>query len=520
MENNIKTKENIIDTSVLEEMDRWEKEETFSIPHMRSYIFLLAVFLIINVTAVLYVNFSKNIYYWESSLYWNLTEELSRIPLSSDFFKSIYSSTFQTYNYIAALIPALTAKIFGFSRLCYILTVINCYLFPSVVLIYLIMRKHAKNPILMTAVILMACPFPLYASLYGLADAGGLTLCYVCFLLYFRKRQEMPVQIVGLRKKKQPPESGKTIVRYVIIGICLGAMVLFRRHFSFFAVSFMVAMLAEDMLHARRLRNFIVTAAVFAGIILMFPGFILDNAMPAASELVNTSSSSLYAELALFAKYYGMAFLIITLAISLYMCIVKKDRRIITLWVQMILCYIMFLAAENHRMQNLILYTPPLTMILVIFISYAQEEPSKLKKKIYRNADRSKNTKGSALKKAAAAVLIVIGFADIASVYLRNSNNVQNDHELSNISFLPSYSLRPVVREDADELLELKSYLNSLVSSGEKVIVLATSDILNGDIIRNAGISLGYRDRTDDYISSAHLFDSSNEDIDIFFSAD
>ena len=129
------------------------------------------------------------IYFWDDSTYWDIARKIASGAFSEGgFWHNVYNSVAeQDYNYIAGLPSALVVKIFGESRLAYILGLVNLYLVTSFAMVYVLAKKVSKAPKIAAVISLMICPSMVFLTFNGFVDIGGLLGCLVCFNLYFVK---------------------------------------------------------------------------------------------------------------------------------------------------------------------------------------------------------------------------------------------------------------------------------------------------------------------------------------------
>ncbi len=485
-----------IDISVLDRIND-DEDEHMQVPHTRSIIFMASVFVLLNICAVIYVRLSRTMYYWGTSEYWELAKTLAT-RTSGGFFSEIYRSINQDgANYLAAFLPSVTAKVFTQSRMGYILTITDLYLFPMLIALYILVKKHTKNPILMTILLLLFCPLPVYLTLSGCVDAGAAALVFTAYILYFDKFKSEDFHF-RLRKKHVKTNSRGEWKRYVKIGLLLGAAVLFRRQFIYFTVSFIITMLAEYIIFGGRIRNVIITAVSALVPLCCFPGFLATI----GAEAGIAADCSLSGFLSAFTGGFGMVLILTAAVSSVYIFTKKHDRRVVTLWVQTLLCALMLEISAGHEIYNIMLYIPPMLMLIIIFLGHIQE-PIKRELQMYPTRQRSVKSSGTASKNA---VVLWLCFAALSTA-MSVTNESSTERTLS---FYPKYSMCAPSRDDITELLELKKYINTTVGDDETVGVLAASDTFNADILKNVGCSLGITDRDSSFITQLPVSDTGN----------
>ena len=114
----------------------------------------------------------------------------------------------------------MIVKIFGESRLAYVLGLVNLYLVTSFAMVYVLAKKVSKAPKIAAVISLMICPSMVFLTFNGFVDIGGLLGCLVCFNLYFVKDKD-----------------DDAIWRYAVIGVLLVALMLWRRWYAFFSTN-------------------------------------------------------------------------------------------------------------------------------------------------------------------------------------------------------------------------------------------------------------------------------------------
>ena len=442
-------------------------------PHHKTLIYFAVVWAVLNILAIIYITKSNYIYFWDDSTYCDIARKIASGAFSEGgFWHNVYNSVAeQDYNYIAGLPSALIVKIFGESRLAYILGLVNLYLVTSFAMVYVLAKKVSKAPKIAAVISLMICPSMVFLTFNGFVDIGGLLGCLVCFNLYFVKDKDDDV-----------------IWRYAVIGVLLVALMLWRRWYAFFTVSFITAMLADCVLFKKKWYKPIVTIAV-VGLILVvfFRDFLVYKLMKDYGNLYSGYKFSVGTDLKLITRYFGIIFVGVLAVSSVVMAVKKKETRTLFMWVQMIVCLFMFLSTQTHGQQHLLLYIPSLIMLTLISIRHITKEWA------------------------------LIGISLLALVHSENvyipRTQPHNIQEIKHMALIPNFSMLPVSRDDTDEILALKKKLDTTVYDGDTLGVLASSFTLNEDILINAEPSLGVKSIRDNYIVSLPQVDSRDRDL-------
>lgn len=457
--------------------DKYDREEIgekdFSLKSwQKNIIYFLIIALTVNILAVLYITKSSVIYFWDDATYWDISRKIASGAINEGgFWRNVYASVgTQDYNYIAALPSAFLARLFGESRLVYVLGLVNMYLLPSFIAVYLLARKLSKAPKIATAIVILICPSMMFLTFNGFVDIGGLLICLLCFNLYYAKGGE-----------------GR-IWRYALIGALLVLMMLWRRWYAFFAVSFVTAMLADCVLFKRKWQGAAVTIAVCALLLtLCFRDFLINQLIRDYGSLYADYKFSVTTDFKLITRYFGVIFIAVLAAASVAAGIKKKEMRTVFIWLQMIVCLFMFISTQTHGQQHLLLYAPSLIMLTLITIKHINKEWMLIG-------------------------ISVLALAHSLNVYIPRLQP-KSLNEIKGYALIPNFSMLPQSRGDTDEILALKQKLDTTVYDGDTLGVLASSFVLNEDILKNVQPSLGVKQIRDNYIVSLPQVDSRDRDL-------
>ena len=89
--------------------------------------------------------------------------------------------------------------------------------------------------------------------------------------------------------------------------------------------------------------------------------------------------------------------------------------------------------------------------------------------------------------------------------------------EIKYYSPVPSFSVMTVVREDTQQILELKNRLDKIIEKDKTLGVISSSFKMNEDILKNVQQSLGKKATRPDYIVSLPQVDSRDTDMTPFY---
>ncbi len=446
-------------------------------PWHKTVIYFLIIWTIVNILAVIYIKAGKFIYFWDDSTYWDISRKIASGALNEGgLWRNVCNSIAeQDYNYIAGLPSAVLARLFGDSRLVYVTGLVNMYLLPSFVFIYLIAKKVSKAPKIAAVITVMLCPSMMFLAFNGFVDIGGLLLCLICFNLYYI-RKDNKIQVGG------------GVWRYMLIGVLLVFMMLWRRWFAFFAVSFVTAMLADCVLFRRKWYGAAITIAC-AGVVLIafFKDFVFYKLLLDYGNLYSGYKFSIGTDFKLITRYFGIIYVLVLAGASVAAGIKKQEHCMVFMWLQMVVCLAMFISTQTHGQQHLLLYIPSLIMLTLMTIRYITKEWM-------------------------LAGISLLAILHSVFVYIPRSQP-QNIQEIKRAALIPTFSMLPVSRGDTEDILALKQRLDTTVFEGDTLGVLASSFTLNEDILKNVEPSLGVKAIRDNYIVSLPQVDSRDRDL-------
>lgn len=454
----------------IDELD--EEQDTPGLSSRQKNLIIFGIIaLVLNLLAVIYVNLCREIYYWSNADYWNVARKIASGEYSGHLWSTVYDSILNSeFNDIPALISAVFIRLFGESRMVFILSLVNCYLLPADILIYLTAKKLGKAPLITTLIVIFTMPVMIYLTFNGFTEMGGFLMCMLCFYLYFRKDGKEP-----------------GVGHQITIGLLLAALMLWNNWFLFFSVSFVTAMLADAILFRKKWYMCLIALAVMiATVSFFFEGFMFRRLIAAYG---NGSFHFRFAlNMRMITRYLGLIFLLLMAAGSLWAMIKHRDRRPVFVWIQLIVCYLVFTATQTHGQGHLLMYVPGFIVLLILTIRYIHKEQALL---------------GICLLAVIHATNVVIPHKQPSSA-----------EEIRHCALFPNFSMRPVVRESAYDILTLKTTLDNIVPAGQYLGVLSYSNILNSELLKNAEPSLNIHQYRVDYIANTiPYFDLDNTDI-------
>ncbi len=456
-------------------LDRFGEEKQMKKPMnpvLKDVIFIAVIWLVMNLAGALYMSLSKNVYFWDSATYWDISRTIASGALGDGLWARVYNSIGEMdYNYIAGLPGALWIKLFGESRDAYILGLVNMYLMPAITLVYILAARLSKGKMTAAVLVILLIPSLIFMCFIGFVDIGGMLPCLLCMYLYFTAND---------RKSE--------LWKYAVIGMLVVLEMLWRRWYAFFGVSFITAMAADSLIFRKRPIPAII-AALTAGAVLMlfFRDFVFNRLLADYGSMYSGYKFSISTDIKLIARYFGMLTVAFLAIGSVAAGVIKKERRTVFLWLQLLICFFMFTSVQTHGQQHLLLYMPSLLVMALILI---------------KHIDRV----------WILAAVAVTAMANSVNVFIprKQPDNIQ---QIKHYAFIPDFSMRPIVRDDIDDILMLKYTLDSVVEEGKTLGVLASSFTLNEDILRNIEPSLGLESSRENYIYPLPQVDSRDTDM-------
>ena len=425
--------------------------------------------IVLNLLAVIYISQSHDIYYWSNADYWSMARNIASGGLGDGLWRTIYNSVVNNeFNYIPALPSALFARLFGQSRMVFILSLVNYYLLPANIIIYLLAKKLGKAPLISTLIVIFTMPITVYLTLNGFTEMGGLVISLLCFYLYFN--------------------NNKKLWRYILIGVLLAALMIWNNWFIFFGVSFITAMIADAIIFRKQRwqMSLVTLLSMVVVVALFFQGFLFKR-------LISTYGNGAFdfqpmTNLKLITRYFGLIALVLLAINSIIIAIRHKEKRTFFVWMQILVCYITFTATQTHGQGHLLMYVPGLAVLAILSVKYIRKEQVLLG-------------------------IIALALVHTVNIFIPRAQP-QSIAEIKRLALVPDFSMRPHTRDSAYDILTLKTTLDNIIPEGEYLGVLSYSDILNSEMLKNAEPSLNIKQYRVNYIANTiPYFDVPDVDI-------
>ena len=451
----------------LEEKDTRQKAVKKPIKYIDLYL-VCGVVLLTLIFALVYVLRSKVVYFWDNSTYWDIGRMLAEKPLNFAILKDVYISIGTSdYNYFLAFPVALWMKIFGITRISYILAIIVMYVVPTEILVFLMCKKISKAHRFAYVITVLIIPALTYLAVIGFIDVAGVFLGLLCYYLYF-------TDVLSNHKW----------LKSVFIGILLVLVMISRRYFAFFAVSFLTVIAIDAILFKRDIKPLIVTVVTTAAVLLMcFYPFFTNILLKDYGTLYSSYKYSFGTDIKLITRYFGLIFLLFLIVAVIYSAVKNKSINAVLALLQSVVCAVMFISTQTHGQQHLLLYIPSFIYLVIICIN-------------------------SINKLWMLALVTVVAISNAVSPAIKRVQP-QNIQEIKHVALLPNYSITPPKRDDINEIIALKQSLDEKIPDGATCGVLSSSFTLNSSILINAMPSVNMQEaRSDNYIVGLPEVDS------------
>jgi hypothetical protein len=444
-------------------------------PILGSVLLLVVVLLALDLYTVRFVAAERELYRADQLAYWSfssqLADDLRQHPWAA--VQAVAASVAHSdINLLPAVPIAIPMLVAGNSRVAYLLSVINIYgLAALVVLLAVLMRTAAPTRLVLVAYLaaLLMLPGLWRPVLIGYLDIGGVALGMIVLAAYLRN------DALSHRPKD-----------LALLGFLVGLLAVSRRWFGLWSVAFCGVVVLDAVWCAWRSRSldrhrlwqaarvpFVLglsaaaTVAVLAGPIAMRrigPGY--------AERFSAYSSSSSAAELmAKVIAEYGLISLGLLVACVVLLIGRRTTRRFGVLVSLHIACtFTMMVSVQDHSPQHWYLYAAG--VLLVIGTGFVM---------LFETVRPSRRL-------AVISGFLVLGVLLTTSVYSVRAEAVANALG----PLVPDQRVRPIIREDIDEVFRLIGELDHLAARDPGYIyVLGATGTLSEQTLAFANLSLG-----------------------------
>lgn len=426
-----------------------------------------------------FISREKYIYFWDYYHYWAKYQDLGgllvRSPLKalSDIVQTIRNDD---YNLLPVFFLMPFRVLFGEDRLGYILGIATVYFFPAAVVAAMLVEKSAPRQsgrslvawgIALTTFLLF--PQNWIPVLFGFPDVAGVAVIGAILLLVGRK----PFEEQGFRS-------------LLLLSALLAFMIMLRRWYAYWVVSFFFALSAERIVtlfprHRFRFREYLPVLKHVIATGILSTGIFFIAASPIAKRMVSTDYAEMYSaykttaaiipfvrdvcgHLGLFASLLFVVALVVNTMQS------RTQALSLFLLFHVIGVVFFFSRVQNFSPQHYYLIIPSMILAISVFMV----------------------TMAGALRTSAAkAVFFALYLAVLAAQFWIVFGKPAYIDGMA--QWVSADRHPPLQRHDLNEMHRLLDALKERVRVGEDIVyVVASSVIINDDILRNACRSFGY----------------------------
>lgn len=444
---------------------------------------LFALAILANVFVAYFVHREHYIYFWDFSGYGFQLVDTSTLLLEhpvAALRSVIWSARHSDYSALAILPLVPFEWLFGSSRLSYILAITNVFVLPSVFLIALLAQRINSTEWSVTSFILvvsttLSLPSLWIPVLQGYPEAVGLVVISIILLLHFGKpfiKQEWPYLL--------------------LTGFLLFLLIVLRRWYAYWVVAFFPALAVAQCLdlyqrHGLVWRPYVTAAGKAISIGLTFAIAFFGLATPLAWKAITIdysdiysayrSSDSLLNSAVNLISFFGWPVFFGGLVGLVWLAKRKETRPIVAfLVIQSLIAFVLFARTQDWLHHHYLVLPAIALGLSVVVMNIA----TKITSGLWR----------------ATALGILFGglLAGFITVFIPEAAPISN--VLAGV--VPGFRWYPLVRDDdfkvLDSLLDRLSKLRS--QQAGDIYVLASSGVLNDDIMRNYCSRLGPRPRS------------------------
>lgn len=418
---------------------------------------MLGLFAALNLITAFYAFGVRTVYVWDNAGYWTVARTLAAEQLGFDQLYRVAATTLtEDYNHLLAWPISLVMRLFGGSRAVFLFAISNLYTLPGLWGLAVLGRGKKGGGLLLA----VGLPMLVYTGLVGFVDVAACSLAIWAFVVWSHKEAD-------------------ALCRGVLTGALLVGTFLLRRYFFFFALSFGVGALVENLIADRK--KWVGFAALFSscGVFTLFfaQSFLVEKILGTNyGDLYSAYALGLRSDLMLFCRYFGLVLLLALGALAVVALVRRKESRgeVAMALVQGLVCFFLLTRVQSHGQQHLLLYLPAVAALAAV-------------------AYRELAAEGWRLWLAR-----VLALACLVPTLLPTPQPASVD-EISFPAPAPSFTFWPPERADMDELVALADFVDGLSVEGQvSAAVVASSFLLNSDTLLNLrpSLSLPAPDRT------------------------
>lgn len=434
-------------------------------------------FAIANSFVYYFIGNETYIYFWDYSYYWAKYQHIGYLTFHSPLnaLKEVYHSIrHDDYNLLPVFFLAPVRILLGPGRLPYILAITNIFVLPSAVLFSVIVQKLTSSPdqknsflaVVLTLSTVLLFPQFWFPVLFGYPDVAGVVVILIILLLIMTK----PFEKMGI------------FPALIVLGLLLSLLVMMRRWYTFWVISFFIAFAAERFIALFRQYHFSpkgyflsVRNLFIVGATSLIAFFAL--ATPVARRMISTNYSDIYSAyrwagsaeqfLRNLYGYFGLFITVLFIAALVY-GVFTKNARIFSIFliIQVVSVVLLFYMVQEFSAQHYYLFIPSMILAISLFVANLT----------------------SSMKSIAAKLIFITGYLCVLLIQMSVVFIPAAADKFREIT--PLFSIErhyPLVRNDLREIERLLNVLGDILQDNEaRAYVIASSTIFSDDILRNA----------------------------------
>ncbi len=459
--------------------------------NVRSYFIFFLFAVLANALVYFFVSQEYTIYFWDFNTFWQKYEligdtlKINPVLAIKQLRRSLRDDI---YNDLPVYFLLPFRMLFGWGRLSYNFAILNLFALPAIWLGRSFYQKYSP-PSVLGLFSLFSFPFLWDPLFYGYLDIGGLICAYAVLHLYFNRAWS---------------EQNKR--RLLAISVLLSGMTLFRRWYLFWMISFLAIAFLDITRQTLGKKNFyswflgIIKLASVASLaatmycaltwplpVRMFAG---SNSETLSAYQFNQSFLGTFLQtMAHFGLFYGG----LTLA-GFILTVYSPKTRVLAAFLaaQLVLIYVLFNRIQDFDVHHYYLLFPSA-------LFFIRSSVLKFQKIVFARVS-----------------YVAASFLCFACVFVPSVSDSAKSLE----PFTPSARHYPMVRHDLEEMKKLAQTLASLATDdSDRIYVIASSDILNSDILKTTEKTLGLERKIQDKILWTHSVDKFEKFPQHFFAA-
>lgn len=457
------------ETNVIELIKGLEKKEI---------VFVVLLIVLSNILVLSVTLKNRYLYFWDFGGYWGVSITHSQLIFENPILalQELYRSiNVDEYNKLIPTLIALPLHYLGCDFEMYTLIVYNMFVVPAMIVICAIIKKIVGDKFTRWQYVLVFSTAAFFSPvLLGYLDAFSM----LCIALVFLILSDGYLESYSIKKS-------------VILGLCLLLSVIGRRYFAFVVVGIALAVTIVALLklftnkdkkeYFVALLKSAATIGFSAGIpaIVFFRDFLINSTSGTIAQAYSGyQSGTMMQNYVFLMMYYGALILILGVVGIAMMIKEKKIDIMLIMMLSLLITTRLFYSVQSMGNHHYYLTIVPIVVISAISLI----KPYKLYQKI---------------RYVIFSLVVILNI--LSGIGLLNLTGTSS-------MLLTNQKLTPQIRTDIPQIQSMANDLEELSNQGKCSYVIASSTIINDDIIRKVNMP-------DELISVPNLYVSSHVDL-------